>query len=74
MKTSSTEWYIDQNGYHKVLKAAVAFYKESLGCLLTKMDMSSSTRINFFCRNKVNWSNVEYFLLNFSNILEFDDQ
>ena len=70
---------IDQNKYDKVLKAAVAFYKESLRFLLTKMDMSCSfwqhaTWIDFFCRNKANWSNVEYFLLNFSNILQFDDQ
>ena len=30
--------------------------------------------IDFFCRNKANLSDVEYFLLNFSNILQFDDQ
>ena len=40
------------------------------------MDMSCSfwqhtTWIDFFCRNKANWSDTEYFLLNFSNILQF---
>ena len=69
----------DQNEYGKVLNAAVAFYKESMRYLLTKMDMSCSfwqhvTWIDFFCRNKANWYDIEYFLLNFSNILQFDDQ
>ena len=70
---------IDQNEHDNVLKAAVAFYKENLRCLLTKMDMSCSfwqhaTWIDLFCRNKANWTNVEYFLLNFCNILQFEDQ
>ena len=70
---------IDQNDYDKVVKAAVAFYKESLRYLLIKMDISCSfwqhaTRIDFFWRNKSNWSDIRYFLLNFSNILKFDDQ
>ena len=34
-----------------------------------------ATWIDFFCRNKANWSDVEYFSnINFSNILQFDDQ
>ena len=53
----------DQNEYCKVLNAAVAFYKESMRYLLTKMDMSCSfwqhvTWIDFFCRNKANWYDI----------------
>ena len=70
---------INQNEYDKVLKAAVAFYKESLRYLLIKMDMSCSfwqhtTWIDFIYRNKANCSDVEYFLINFSGILQFDHQ
>ena len=70
---------IDQNEYDKVLKAAVAFYKESLRYLLTKISMSYSfgehaTWIDFFCRNKANWFDVKYFLHNFIKIQQFDDQ
>lgn len=70
---------IDKNEYNVIPKAAIAFYRESLRYVITKMDMSHSfwqraVWVDFFNRKNALWSDVEYFIDQYSDILNFDDQ
>ena len=69
---------ITQVQYDTCLRGAQAFYKGSLEYVLTKMDVSDSLWahacwIDIFNRENASWSDVEYFVNNFSSILQFDD-
>ena len=68
---------ITQVQYDTCLRGAQAFYKGSLEYVL-KMDVSDSLWahacwIDIFNRENASWSDVEYFVNNFSSILQFDD-
>ena len=70
---------ITQTQYNTCLRGAQAFYKEYLEYVLTKMDMletlwSHACWADFSNRENSSWSDVEYFVNNFSSILQFDKQ
>ena len=70
---------INKTQYNLIPKAAIAFYRESLRYVLNKMDMKSSfwshaVWIDFFNRSKAKWPDVEYFVNNFSSVLQYDSK
>ena len=70
---------ITQTQYNICLRGAQAFYKEYLEYVLTKMDMletlwSHACWVDFSNRENSSLYDVEYFVNNFSSILQFDKQ
>ena len=60
------------------LEAARAFHKESLRYVIKKIDMtdiwSHAVWVDFFSRETAKQTNIEYFILRFEGILQFDNQ
>ena len=79
-KTPNTDTFhavIDKTQHNIILKAAIVFSRGNLRHVLNKMDMVSSfwrqaIWVDFFNRNNVKWSRVEYFLSSFSDGLQYD--
>ena len=69
---------IDKLQHDNVLRASVAFYRESLRYVLTKMDMNNTfwlhaVWVDFFRRDQAKWSDIEYFIERFGGILQYDE-
>ena len=69
---------IDKLQYNNILEAARAFHKESLRYVIKKINMtdiwSHAVWVDFFSRETAKQTNIEYFILRFEGILQFDNQ